>query len=237
MLVAAAFVPATPLLNPDVAAGAAFELDDLRVACSAAIAALLAAEPSEIVIVGLAPRTGPYPVDAQASFSGFGVGSDSAAVSVLPAALSVGRWVLESAAAVSDAAAPMPTQCFGVTRQDSSQRCADLGRALADRSDRVGVLVVGDGSACRSPKAPGAFDSRASDFDDIWLQALDSVDVVALADVDLALSEQLLVAGRAPWQVAAAMIPDAAEWVGDLTFRDDPYGVMYAVATWLRRPA
>lgn len=74
MLVAAAVCPAPPLLVPEVAAGAAAELDAARTACSDALAVLAASRPDLLVVVGPADddHRGPYP-RARGSFHGFGV--------------------------------------------------------------------------------------------------------------------------------------------------------------------
>ena len=73
MLVAAAVCPHPPLLVPGVGAGASGELDDLRTACDAAVAALLATDPSLVVVVGSAAATGPFPDGAWGSLSSYGV--------------------------------------------------------------------------------------------------------------------------------------------------------------------
>src|SRR3954452_15639264 len=52
MLVAAAVCPHPPLLVPEIGVGAAPELDDLRAACDAVVAALTATDPEVIVVVG-----------------------------------------------------------------------------------------------------------------------------------------------------------------------------------------
>lgn len=54
MLLAAAVCPHPPLLVPEVAAGAAYETDDLRAACRTAVAAL----PKDTVVVGTAQAVG-----------------------------------------------------------------------------------------------------------------------------------------------------------------------------------
>ncbi|MEV2215692.1 class III extradiol dioxygenase subunit B-like domain-containing protein [Streptomyces sp. NPDC050997] len=75
MLVAAAVCPCPPLLVPDVAAGAASELDAARAACTDALGVLAAARPDRLVVVGPADRSGrgPYPQGARGTFQGFGV--------------------------------------------------------------------------------------------------------------------------------------------------------------------
>src|SRR5690606_39981946 len=75
MLVAAAVCPCPPLLVPEVAAGAAPELDAARAACADALGVLAAARPDLLVVAGLAdgPGVASYPQGTAGSFRGFGV--------------------------------------------------------------------------------------------------------------------------------------------------------------------
>lgn len=78
MLVAAAVCPCPPLLVPDVAAGAAPELDAARAACTDALGVLAAARPDLLVVVGPAEQSGrgAHPEGARGTFHGFGVDLD-----------------------------------------------------------------------------------------------------------------------------------------------------------------
>ncbi|MHB1615206.1 MAG: hypothetical protein ACYCYA_12975, partial [Actinomycetes bacterium] len=105
--VLAAICPHPPLIVPELARGAAGELDGLRRACDAAVEVLLAAAPAEVVVVGAAPSSGAYPADAVADFAGYGPVPDVAAHGAVPSAdrepgsaptrlplsLSVGAWL------------------------------------------------------------------------------------------------------------------------------------------------
>ena len=105
--------------------------------------------------------------------------------------------------------------------------------SIADDDQRVALLVLGDGSACRSEKAPGYFDARAEPFDAGVARALADADAQALLDLDADLAGQLQCAGRAPWQVLAGGVrPDGRSWQGRLHYDEAPYGVAYFVATW-----
>ncbi|MCF3961158.1 hypothetical protein L1885_05625, partial [Streptomyces fuscigenes] len=75
MLVAAAVCPCPPLLVPEVAAGAAAELDAARTAASDALSVLAAARADRLVVVGPAGASAPgsYPAGTPGSFRGFGV--------------------------------------------------------------------------------------------------------------------------------------------------------------------
>jgi hypothetical protein len=228
VLAAAAFVPAAPILVPEVAAGAAHELDELREACDAAVETLLDASLDLIVVIANAPTTGPVPGGPRGSLAGFGVpvevGAGDEPPKLSPAA-TIGAWFLERCSWAGE------TLHFGVADDETSARCADLGAALAERAPRLGALVVGDGSACRTEKAPGSFDPRAEGFDLAADQALGSASPADLLALDPDLARDLQAAGRAVWQVAAGMLPSSG-MRGRLLRSESPYGVHYAVATW-----
>lgn len=240
MLVAAAVCPCPPLLVPEVAAGAAAELDGARAACAKAVAALAAAGPDRLVVVGPSdePGTTTHPPGTRGSFRGFGVDLDVTLGTgapeegrrgvhrTLPPSLAVGAWLLDRAA--WDAA---PVEGLGVGEALAAERCVALGRRLAAGTPRLALLVLGDGSARRSPRAPGAFDERAAAFDAGVARALGEADVAALVGLDAELAAQLMASGRSCWQVlAGATEPGALR--GRLLYDDAPYGVGYLVATW-----
>jgi hypothetical protein len=236
MLVAAAVCPCPPLLVPEVAAGAAPELDAARAACTDALGVLAAARPDRLVALGPAERSGrgPHPQGTPGSFRGFGVDLDvrlgtdrgEAPGRELPPSLAVAAWLLERTG-WSDA----PIEGLGVGEPLEAERCIQVGRDLAAGPERVALLVMGDASACRTLKAPGYLDERAAPFDAEVARALGTADVAALKALDAELAHELKASGRAPWQVLAGAAEDAA-LSGSLLYEDAPYGVGYVVATW-----
>ncbi|MFF4757547.1 class III extradiol dioxygenase subunit B-like domain-containing protein [Streptomyces sp. NPDC001292] len=236
MLVAAAVCPCPPLLVPEVAAGAAPELDSARAACTDALGVLAAARPDLLVVVGPAEASGrgPQPEGSRGSFRGFGVdlevrlgrdtGTGSAAE--LPPSLAVAAWLLERTG-WSDA----PVEGLGVGEPLPPERCAAAGRDLATRAGRVALLVMGDASARRTLKAPGYLDERAEPFDAGVARALGEADTSALMALDVELARELKASGRAPWQVLAGAA-EGAGLSGALLYDDAPYGVGYLVAAW-----
>ncbi|MFD7921495.1 class III extradiol dioxygenase subunit B-like domain-containing protein [Streptomyces sp. NPDC059740] len=235
MLVAAGVVPATPLLVPEVASGAAAELDDLRATALGAVGVLAAARADRLVVVGpaLADEEGTCPAGSRGTFRGFGVELDVTlgpgtpeAGGRLPSSLAVAAWLLERAH-WSDT----PVTGLGVAETRSPQECRATGRELAASAPRTALLVVGDGSACRTVKAPGYLDPRAEDFDRRAARALAEADLDALHAVDATLAAELKASGRAPWQVLAGAA-EGAGLRGELLADQAPYGVGYHVATW-----
>jgi hypothetical protein len=201
-VVAAAVCPNPPILVPAVASGAAPELDDLRVACADAVRHLIAAGPDRVVVVG----SGPAP-------SGAEVGRPD-----VPLSLAIGEWLLGAPAQHQVIEADAPTDV-----------CVQLGRAIAASPDRVALLVMGDGSACRGEKSPGYDDPRAEGFDRAVADALARADAAALLTVAPELARELRCAGRAPWQVLAGAL-DHGGWRGEVSYDKAPYGVAYFVA-------
>ncbi len=93
----------------------------------------------------------------------------------------------------------------------------------------AGLLVVANGTAARSEKAPGHLDERAAAFDQVVEDALRAGDPSALRSLDPDL-------GRELW----AHDVDALRQLGELSgsyeatvdYADDPFGVQYWVVRW-----
>ncbi|MFH9691491.1 class III extradiol dioxygenase subunit B-like domain-containing protein [Streptomyces sp. NPDC017413] len=238
MLVAAAVCPCPPLLVPEVAAGAAPELDAARDACLDAVGVLAASRPDLLVVVGPGDvrSAGPHPAAARGSFRGVGVDLDvtlgdtprdaAAPDRPLPQSLTVGAWLLSRARWTT-----APVEGFAVAESEATPECAAAGHSLARRAERVALLVMGDGSACRTLKAPGYLDERAAAFDARATEALGSADLHALAALDATVARELKAAGRAPWQLLGGAARSAG-LAGRLLYEDAPYGVGYTVAAW-----
>ncbi|WP_415949298.1 class III extradiol dioxygenase subunit B-like domain-containing protein [Streptomyces sp. KLOTTS4A1] len=232
MLVAAAVCPCPPLLVPAVAAGAASELDGVRTACADAIAVLAAARPDKLIVVGPAEQggRGPHPQGTVGGFDGFGVDlrvqlGEGEPRGALPGSLAVAAWLLQRerwAGAVEG---------LGVGEPLAPERCFEVGADLAGQAERVALLVMGDGSARRSLKAPGYLDERAEAFDAAAARALGAADVSALKELDAELAQELQAAGRAAWQLLAGAA-EGAGLSGTLLYDEAPYGVGYMVAAW-----
>ncbi|MFF4188646.1 class III extradiol dioxygenase subunit B-like domain-containing protein [Streptomyces sp. NPDC001691] len=232
MLVAAAVCPCPPLLVPEVAAGAAPELDAARDACADAVGVLAASRPDLLVVVGPAEHGGAFRQGAVGSFAGYGVdvsvrlGPGEAGEQQLPLSLTVGAWLLERAGW-----ADAPVEGLAVAETLEPKFCIAAGEELAARGSRVALLVMGDGSACRTLKAPGYLDERAAGFDEVASAALGAADTGTLMGLDDKLAYELKAAGRAPWQVLAGAARDAG-LAGRLLHEDAPYGVGYFVGVW-----
>jgi len=233
-LLAAAVLPHPPLIVPEIAAGAAGELDDLRQACHEAVARVLATGPHVVCILGSAQATREYWFPYRASFGAWGVpveahlGEPGPDTPVLPLSVGVGVWLMRRARARR----PTGWRVFTVAGSASPRECARLGEQLS-HGPPVALLVMGDGSACRTVQAPGYLDPRAEPFDTSVTKALAEADPAALLALDPVLATELMAAGRAPWQVLAGAAQ--GPFHGEVLYDSAPYGVQFPVATWLPR--
>lgn len=234
MIVSVAFCPHPPLLVPQLAQGSAAELEPLRLAALAAVAQVMAAEPDQLLLLGAGAASQLYSPLARGSLAGYGLdqqfhlGSPSCGGALeLPLSLTIGAWLLEQVAGPRSLALGL-----GVGLDYRRSRAAADVIGVVEAS-RVGLIVMGDGSARRSAAAPGYLDERAVPFDDAVEAALSIGDADALADLDLGLAAELMCAGAPAWAAAGDLLA-GTPWTATLRWAGAPYGVQYAVADWSR---
>lgn len=207
MIAAACFLPHPPLLLAEYAS-LADPGQPLRNRCRAALAELAAIGPEQLIVLTGADRDAPA-VSSRRPLGARVAGELAAGVEGLPPPLEV--------------VVPFDADLEEVTAAASRLRHLAQGAP-------TGVLVLGDGSARRGEKAPGYIDERSFPFDAQVTQALAVGDPGSLRRLDPVLAADLMVAGRAAWQVLAAAASGPATVVS--AYADDPFGVLYHVAVW-----
>jgi hypothetical protein len=239
MIVAAALCPAPPLLVRELT-GAHVVAADLRDACLASVAGLVAAEPDVVAVVGAADRTarwsetavldlaryapGPVIANGQAQPRGAAETAGPGSTGTVPSALGVGAWLL------GEACGALSRVLHSVSVNEPVGRCASLGAELASLRARVALLVMADGSARRGLTAPGYLDERSAGFDAMVQDAVGAGQLDALLDIDPALARDLMATGRPAWQVLAGALA-GHKVSSEIRYCDDPYGVAYLVAS------
>jgi hypothetical protein len=242
VIAAAALCPAAPLLVRELTGGT-LVLPELREACREATGRLLRARPDVIAVVGAGPQTRAWDSASRldvASFGGpaagrgpagaaHGPAAAGAGTPGLPAALGLGARLLDEAGY----AGPRRLEAIGADEPPTA--CAAAGRRFSQAADRVGLLVMADGSARRGRRAPGHLDERSAGFDAAVERAFRDGDLQALAAVDPGLARELMAAGRAAWQVMAGALEGSGVDV-EVLYAGDPFGVAYLVASVGVRP-
>jgi hypothetical protein len=216
-ITAVGFIPAAPLLVPDVAGGSAAIDAELRDACRVVARHLVEHTGDAIVVVAAGTAGGTWDESATWGFEGFGVErrpSDDRPR--LPWQLGIGGWLLDD---------------IGWT---GSRRYVGATGAKLAVTAGTSVLVVGDGSACRSEKAPGHLDERAEAYDAAIAAAIAAGDVNALANLDAGLSAELMCSGAPTWRAVAEALREEAITHAELLIDAAPYGVGYFVGWWQR---
>jgi hypothetical protein len=207
----------------------------LRAACTSALASLAALGPDQVVVIGSSQRTRVRAPMPSGSLAGYGLAQDfvlgspdGGPVDDLPLSLTIGSLlVAEQFGPGSGAIGVEVGPDFGA--QPAARELAELAR-----SGRLGLVVMGDGSARRSTRAPGYLDERAVPFDDAVAEILRAGDGQALADLSEPLGAELLAEGVPAWRATGALVggqPMSAR----LLYAEAPYGVSYFVAAWIPR--
>jgi hypothetical protein len=134
-----------------------------------------------------------------------------------PQGQQVGRALLVAAGGFETVAAqpPQPPAAAGAVQP-----------ARPPQPPAAAYLVVANGSARRSEKAPGHLDERAAAFDDALRAALLAGDV---SGVDLALGAELLASLDGIGSLGGILEPGCR---GRIDYDADPYGVQYWVMRW-----
>jgi hypothetical protein len=207
---AAAVCPQAPALVPEVGHGIADELADVRAAAGAAVDVVLAASPDRIVVLGDGGCE--WDESAGGTFRGFGPDVRAGGSNiVLPPGLTLGAWML-------DVAGWTGPRSFTST-------------LAADTSERVGVLVMADGSARHRMLAPEWEDVDGRVFDATVAKALESGDASALASLDLDAAGEFQASGMSGL-VALGEAAKGARIAAQLRYEGAPFDVGYWVADW-----
>jgi len=242
VITATAICPPAPLLARELT-GLEPVVPELRQACAAAVERLVRSGPEVIAVVGPGRRTATWPADgrldltpfapafgAQDGWEGSALGAQDGREGpprpvTLPLPLGLGVRLLDEAGYRGT------RRLESISQDEPPAACLRLGAGLRSLDGRVGLLVMADGSACRSLRAPGYLDPRAAAFDAAIERAVRDGDPGALRAMDPGLARELLAAGRPAWQVLAGGMPGLAP-VAEILYADDPFGVFYLVA-WL----
>jgi hypothetical protein len=228
VITGAALCPSPPLLCPQLT-GRQAVVPELRAACAEVVGRLLRPDPEMIVIIGPAGASGAWDGSGRLDPSVFAPAIPSTGSGSLPLGLGLGAMLLDQAGYHGRRV----LQAVG--QDEPASACVGLGAELAGTDARMALLVMGDGSARRSPKAPGYQDSRAAAFDAEVERAVRSGEVGALQRLDQTLARDLMVTGRPAWQVLSGAMDSLAP-AAEVVYCDDPFGVRYLVAYLSPRP-
>ena len=167
----------------------------------------------------------PHAATPDAADSDGAAPDDADARPTLPPGPGIGAYLLDQAGYRGE------RLIWSVSADEPVAGCRKLGADLAGRDTKTGLLVIGDGSARRGPRAPGHFDERAAAFDAAAERAVRTGDTRALLELDPGLARDLMATGRAAWQVLAGALEGCTSISVEVPYAADPFGVAYLVAT------
>ena len=170
---AAAIVPAAPVLLPQLT-GSTPAAGEVREAAFESIAAMLATKPDVVVVVAEASPAGWF--DPSTPLGLGRIGGHSGHEDALPIPLAIGAQLLRDAGWQGSVA------LLGLEPGFRPQN--------VDLPDRSALLLMANGSARCTEKAPGSFDAGAEDFNALFTSALANGDSDQLSSLDPDLARQ-----------------------------------------------
>lgn len=222
VITTAALCPSPPLLHPAVTGGDPV-LPELRAACAEVARRLVNDAPELIVVIGPADATGAWDAASRLDPSRYAPGTARTGTRSLPLPLGLGAMLLDQAGYRG------PRALRAVSHDEPAGACASLGAELAGSGARTALLVMGDGSARRTLKAPGYLDPRAAAFDADVETAVREGEISRLQQLDANLARDLMATGRPAWQVLSGALVTRRP-VTEVLYCDAPFGVGYLVA-------
>jgi hypothetical protein len=211
---------------PELAAGAAAELTDLRDAVTEAAASL----PQRWVAIGVGPADDVFGPQRVGTFAGYGVdvrialSPDTAdAPAQLPLCVLIAGWLRGQANPEARAEVRVYAADHDVDAALAHGR--RLRAEIDEADDPVGVLVIADGAHTLTAPAPGGYNPASVPVQ----HAVD--DVLARGHIAALTALPTNIVGRVAFQVLAGLAEPEARSCTEF-YRGAPYGVGYFVGVW-----
>jgi hypothetical protein len=211
---------------PELAAGAAAELTELRDAVTEAAASL----PQRWVAIGVGPADDVFGPQRVGTFAGYGVdvrialSPDTAdAPAQLPLCVLIAGWLRGQANPEARAEVRVYAADHDVDAALAHGR--RLRAEIDEADDPVGVLVIADGAHTLTAPAPGGYNPASVPVQ----HAVD--DVLARGHIAALTALPTNIVGRVAFQVLAGLAEPEARSCTEF-YRGAPYGVGYFVGVW-----
>ena len=231
-IVGAALVPAAPVLLPALS-GREHPAAAVLNAALEVMRQLIESDPAEVIVLAEADRDGVFDNSAPWGLHRLGgmrtsdeIDATAARVEPLPVPLAIGAALLGTAGWTG------PAAFHALDRSISPEAAIEYGRRLSSNALPVGLLLLGNGSACCTDKAPGSFHSGAQAFNEELTSMIRTGDQRIVEQLSAEAAAEQLSDIRVPLQVlAGAGSPD---YLRRSIAYDEPFmGVHYICAAFL----
>jgi len=228
LLVGAVLIPAAPALVPALG-GSHHAANRAHQAVMSVLAQLLEQRPDEVLVVAEGTTTGEWGGSSSWSlerFGGLAKHREATSQSVLPASLAVG------AALVTEGGWRGPMRFMSLPAAVTAIQAREVGREISGRSVRLGLVLLGNGSARSTEKAPGALHPDSEAFNRQLHEMVISGDVEAMMSVTAEEAMEQWSDIRIPLQVLVGT-SEVLSLHGRSIFTQEFMGVYYLSALFL----
>ena len=228
-VVCAALVPAAPVLVPGLS-GRVQPAAEAQDGARSVLRQLIDSSPDKVVVVAEGDHDGSF--DQSADLALYRLGGlprpqdgEIAAGDLLPLPLAIGAALLD------DAGWAGATSYRLLNTAISSSEAAAYGAQLDDGDSRVGLLLLGNGSAKSSAKAPGSFDPNSEQFNAALLAMIEQGDRIAMSGLSADAAREQMSDVRLPLQVLAG-VGSLGAAAGVIGYANEFRGVYYVCAAF-----
>lgn len=226
----AAMLPASPMLARGLS-GQTTPAPDLRTAALAVIDAVLLTEPDAMVVIASGDDDGTFDETAPLRLHRLGgLRQDPRDASTTERALPIPLAI--AASLLREAGWKGPTSYRSLDASASTATAEALGQHLAAEYQRVGVLLLANGSARCTAGAPGSFDSDAAAFNADLLAFLGSRDPDARSRLTAQRCVEQMSDAYLAMRTIDAVLPIDSTSVS-IAYADEFRGVFFVCATFL----
>lgn len=224
-VVGAALVPAAPVMVPELS-GSLHPAAEPHEAMLRAVGGLLDAGPEHIVVIAEGEGDATFGTDATWALHRLGGGRaqpGEGAGAVLPIPLALGASMLRQAGWTGS------VEYRSIQHGAPASNAFALARDLIASPRRIGLLLLGNGSACSTEKAPGSLHPEAGAFNAELLRVIGSGDLAQLRLLEPSTFVDQRSDAWLPLQVLAE-VSAGRSVAARVDFADDFRGVFYLCA-------
>lgn len=224
-VVSAALVPAAPVLVPGIG-GTSDPAAEQRAAALAVVRAMIESRVDRVVVIAEGDRDEEFEDSEPLGLHRLG-GLPGAFPPVderqrmLPLPLAIGASLLREAGWQGATAFHLVDRALSLS--DAAQR----GHDLQSLPQRAGLLLLGNGSACSSAKAPGSFHPDAEAFNSRLQEMVSAAESEQIASLTADQCREQLSDIRVPLQMLSGA---CEEWQADIRLAQEFQGVLYVCA-------
>ncbi len=226
-VVGAALIPAAPVLVRGLS-GSQEAAQEQRAAALGVLRELLDTHPERIVVIAQGDPAGEFDESCTLGLHRLG-GLPPVTVPATGHSVMLPIPLAIAAALLGEAGWNDPTSYRLISASAPEAAASSIGQEFHESTERIGLLILGNASACSTPKAPGSFHPDSAGFNARLVELISGGSRASLAAITKTDFEAQLSDLRIPLLVLSGV---SAVTTADIDHAEEFMGVFYVCATF-----